>query len=168
MKSNAMDETYNKYHNEVYLYALSLCREEALAKDLVSETFFKAFLAPNQPNGPMKYWLFRILKNHYIDLMRKDQEDLTFESHQPFLADESTNHPEKDYIRKERNQRLFKHLMQLEPMIYREVIYFYYYIGVSIKEISVMIERTETNTKTILYRARKKLGKQLKEDSYEF
>jgi RNA polymerase sigma-70 factor (ECF subfamily) len=58
--------------------------------------------------------------------------------------------------------------MQLEPIIYREVIYLYYYAEMSIKEIAKNINRTDTNTKTILYRARKKLGKKLKGDSYEF
>lgn len=58
--------------------------------------------------------------------------------------------------------------MKLEPVVYREVIYMYYYAEMTIREIAAYISRTETNTKTILYRARKKLGKHLKEDSYGF
>ncbi|MDZ7834401.1 MAG: RNA polymerase sigma factor [Alkalibacterium sp.] len=74
MKSDAMDRAYRKYHKELYLYALSLCRDDELAKDLVSETFYKAFIGSNVPEGSFKYWLFRVLKNHFIDLKRKDHE----------------------------------------------------------------------------------------------
>jgi len=49
MKSDVMDRSYKKYNKEIYLYALSLCRDETIAEDLVSEAFFKAFIATNQP-----------------------------------------------------------------------------------------------------------------------
>lgn|SRR5699024_2510928 len=170
MESDAMTKIYKKYHNELYFYALNLCRKEDLAKDLVSESFFRAFISSNQPKAEesFKYWLFRILKNHYIDLVRKERESLTLDTHKKFTPDDTAIEPAKNYIEKERNQYLYKHLMTLEPIVYREVIYLYYYVEMSIKEISIVINRTETNTKTILYRARKKLGKLLKEDSYDF
>ncbi|MEY8292241.1 RNA polymerase sigma factor [Carnobacteriaceae bacterium 52-44] len=168
MKSDAMDRIYKKYHKELYLYALSLCREEEMAQDLVSETFFRAFIASNQPGGPFKYWLFRILKNHYIDQIRKKQEPLTLGIHKAFIMDKKLPDPSSHYIQKERNERLFQHLINLEPIIYREVIYLYYYAEMNIRDISKTIHRSETNTKTILYRARKKLGRHLKEDTYDF
>ena len=62
MRSGRIDEIYEKYYKELYLYALSLCREEELAKDLVSETFFRALLASNHPSindESFKFWLFR-------------------------------------------------------------------------------------------------------------
>lgn len=168
MKSNAMERAYTKYHKDLYLYALSLCRQEDMAKDLVSETFYKAFIASNLPKGSFKYWLFKVLKNHFIDLKRKDHESLTIVDHEGYLPDLSDKGPAKSFLRKERDQRLYQHLMNLEPENYREVIYLYYYGEMSIRDIAMTINRSESNTKIILYRARKKLGKVLKEDSYEF
>lgn len=171
MKSGEINNIYEKYYNELFLYALSLCRDEELAKDLVSETFFKVLLSSNHPSQEehsFKYWLFRVLKNHYIDQLRKDKASLDLEKVKPFISSPSKTEPANHYIENERNRRLYQHLMKLEPIIYREVIYMYYYAEMSIREVSVHINRTETNTKTILYRARKKLGKILKEDSYGF
>ncbi len=171
MKSELLDEIYKKYYKELYLYALSLCRDEELAKDLVGETFFKALIASNHPaiqKESFKFWLFRILKNHYIDQLRKENESVTIEKHTPFLADAKTLEPLKRNIQNERNQRLYHHLIHLEPVVYREVLFMYYFSNLTIREIALTINRTETNAKTILYRARKKLGKLLKEDSYEF
>ena len=34
----------------------------------------------------------------------------------------SAKNPQKNYIHKDRNQRLYRHLMNLEPEVYREVI----------------------------------------------
>ena len=85
------------------------------------------------------------------------------------LSDEKDpKSPTDSLFLKERNQRLYVLLLALEPEKYREVLYLYYYGELSIKEISKTIQQSETHTKTLLYRARKKLGKNLKEDSYEF
>lgn len=168
MKPDTMEEVYKKYHKELYLYALSLCRDETLAEDLVSETFYKAFIGSNQSKGNFKYWLFRVLKNHFIDLKRKKRASLTLDTYSKFIPDKSIEEPSRYYIDKDRNQRLYRHLLTLEPEVYREVLYLYYYGNMSIRVISRTIGRSETHTKTTLYRARKKLGKILKEDHYEF
>ncbi|WP_368645093.1 RNA polymerase sigma factor [Alkalibacterium putridalgicola] len=168
MKSDAMDKAYKKYHKELYLYALSLSRDEELAKDLVSETFYKAFIASNIPKGSFKYWLFRVLKNHFIDLKRKKHASVSMGDYEKVLPNTRERGPAKSYLHKERDQRLYEHLMQLEPESYREVIYLFYYGEMSIKEIAETVGWSESNTKTTLYRARKKLGKALKEDPYEF
>ncbi|GEK91655.1 RNA polymerase subunit sigma [Alkalibacterium kapii] len=168
MKPDATEEAYERYHKEIYLYALSLCRDETLAEDLVSETFYKGFIASNRSEENFKYWLFRVLKNHFIDLKRKNHESLTLDTHDKFIPDKSMKEPAKNYIHKDRNQRLYKHLMTLEPEVYREILYLFYYGNLNIRAISKTIGRSESHTKTTLYRARKKLGKALKEDPYEF
>lgn len=168
MKHDTMDIAYKKYNKELYLYALSLCQQEEMAKDLVSETFYKAFITSNLPKGPFKYWLFRVLKNHFIDLKRRNQESLTIDGYEEFLRDQAIKGPAESFLQKERDQWLYQHLLKLEPEIYREVLYFYYYGEMSIKDIAMIINRSETHTKTTLYRARKKLRKELEEASYEF
>ena len=88
MKPDAMEEAYKKYHKELYLYALSLCRDETLAEDLVSETFYKGFIGSNRSEENFKYWLFRILKNHFIDLKRKKHASLTLDTYETFIPDQ--------------------------------------------------------------------------------
>jgi RNA polymerase sigma factor (sigma-70 family) len=59
--------------DSVYNFALYLCRDRENAADLTQETFLKAFQAIGQyhKGTNAKAWLFRILKNTFINLYRK-------------------------------------------------------------------------------------------------
>jgi RNA polymerase sigma-70 factor (ECF subfamily) len=55
-------------------FALSLCRRPDLADDLVQITAERAFRARHQfdPATRLEAWLFRILRNAWIDMVRRD------------------------------------------------------------------------------------------------
>ncbi len=55
-------------------FALSLCRKPDVADDLVQITAERAFRARNQfnPATRLEAWLFRILRNAWIDMLRRD------------------------------------------------------------------------------------------------
>lgn len=55
-------------------FALSLCRKPDLADDLVQITAERAFRARHQfdPATRLEAWLFRILRNAWIDMVRRD------------------------------------------------------------------------------------------------
>lgn len=63
-------------------YAISLCRNSFDADDLVSETILRAFESFNRvrDEGKIKQWLFRILKNVFINYCRKQKNTLLIES----------------------------------------------------------------------------------------
>jgi RNA polymerase sigma-70 factor (ECF subfamily) len=56
-------------------YALSLCRRADLADDLVQTTAERAFAARDTfiPGTRMDAWLFRILRNAWLDTLRRQQ-----------------------------------------------------------------------------------------------
>ena len=43
MKNEVLEELFKKYYNEAKLYVASLCRDSALADEIVSSSFYKAF-----------------------------------------------------------------------------------------------------------------------------
>lgn len=47
---------YELYYSELFLYAYSLCRNEEQAKDLTSETFYRAFVSYTKKEEEIKYW----------------------------------------------------------------------------------------------------------------
>ena len=61
------------YLPRLYGYAMSLCREPELAKDLVQDCALKALGAKRIPDDQAAYraWLFRILKNTFLDSIRR-------------------------------------------------------------------------------------------------
>lgn len=152
---------YNKYHIELYLYALSLCKDKTLAEDLVSETFFKALLALEDSREYVKYWLFRVCKNLYLDYEKKEKSLEQIEQHMNKLfIEESTL--DKILINEQRRE-VYYEVLKLKSS-YKEIITLYYYCSLSLREVAVIMRLSEGASRTLLYRARKKLKEGLKEE----
>ncbi|HBU79934.1 MAG TPA: RNA polymerase sigma-70 factor, partial [Muricauda sp.] len=68
------------YYNEIYWYAKSLSRNEALAKDLVQEAFFKLWKKrDNIKKGTiLKGWLYKSVRNNFLDHVKKYKKETYF------------------------------------------------------------------------------------------
>lgn len=154
-----MEELYLKYHKEVYLYAYSLCKDHHSAQDLTSDTFFKAYLSIDDVSY-IKYWLFRVCRNLYLDSIRKQREYSRED------ISDKVQSPEVDIldqiIETEEKRQIYDLVIRLSDS-YREILILYYYCGFSVKDISSNHSISESSVKTTLYRARKKLRRELEE-----
>nr|WP_300003592.1 sigma-70 family RNA polymerase sigma factor [Tissierella sp.] len=160
MKEDLIEQLYKRYHRELYIYALSLAKDQYEAQDLVSETFFKALLTVDEETSYFKYWLFRVCKNLFLDKLRKNKHDRNI--NHIILSSKET--PLDRIIEDQEKRDLFKAVMSL-PETYREVIVLYYYNSFSVREISQQIGASESSIKVLLYRARKKLKIRLEEEN---
>lgn len=154
MINNQLEKLYIKYHRELYLYAFSLCRDHHLAQDLTSETFFKATLCLDDSVQYIKYWLFRVCKNLFLDYVKKDKEFSNTDELEDILTIEET--PLDKVIKSEEKRYLYNLIISLRPA-YKEILILYYYCDFTLKEISETTGLTEGAAKTLLFRARKKL-----------
>jgi RNA polymerase sigma-70 factor (ECF subfamily) len=68
-----IEQMYEQYWQCLYRHALRMVRDEALAEDLVQETFKRAVQAlPRMPeNLKIKPWLYRIATNLCCDVLRR-------------------------------------------------------------------------------------------------
>lgn len=154
MVSNDLEQLYIKYHRELLLYAFSLCKDYHRAEDLVSDTFFKAVLSLDLDSTYIKFWLFRVCKNLFIDQVRQKKNFTSLNSFDDIEISEET--PLDKLIENEENKHLYKLVMNLRPS-YREVIILFYYLDFSLKEIAAATGLKDNNVRVLLFRARKKL-----------
>lgn len=149
-----MEILYIKYHRELYLYAFSLCKDYYLAQDLTSETFLKAIFSLDDDVSYVKYWLFRVCKNLFIDYARKDKEFSNTEELENRLKSEIS--PLDEILEEEEKRYLYDQVLNLNHS-YREILILYYYCDFTLNEISKVRGLTVGAAKTLLFRARKKL-----------
>lgn len=161
MKNDDFEMLYKKYNKELYIYALSLCKDHHLSQDLVSETFFKALLSLDISEGYFKYWLFRVCKNLYLDYLKKNSrlEDMDSNANKLSIEDNVLD----KIISNEERRRIYYEVLNLQPS-YKEIVVLYYYCNLSLKEISEATGISQGAVRTLLFRARKKLKEFLKED----
>ena len=69
------EEIYATYFSDVYMYILRLSRDEHLAEEITSETFFKAISSIESFRGEcdIRVWLCQIAKNCYFTYLKKTQ-----------------------------------------------------------------------------------------------
>jgi RNA polymerase sigma-70 factor, ECF subfamily len=103
-------------------FALSLCRNTHTADDLVQGTCEKAFANKSsfQTGTRLDAWLFRILRNLWIDRLRKDKTEGQAED-----IDEAVDLPESSSDPAAETQLLLRQVSDLItklPQVQREVI----------------------------------------------
>ena len=152
--NDQMEKLYREYYREVYLYALSLCKDYHLAQDLTAEAFYRAYLSVDEAETYIKYWLFKVCKNLYVDFLRKNREDSYTEPRE--LSQGEENSPLEKLIKGEENRRLYSAILRLGEGS-REILILYYFGGYSVKEIAKVRRMTENAVKTTLFRARRQL-----------
>lgn len=161
MKKRALEIVYEKYSHEVYLYAFSLCKDHYLAQDLVSDTFFKALLSINDDNIKIKYWLFRVCKNLWLDNLkyRKHFSNNPLDIFQIPTEDNTLS----KLIIDEEKRYLYMAILKLPPSS-MEVVILFYFCNMSLKDIAENLNMSPGAARTLLFRARQKLKTLLEEE----
>lgn len=148
------------YGTDLYRYAMWICGNDALAKDLVQETFLRAWKALDslKDNKAAKSWLITILRREYAR---------TFERKVPKFTDvDKVVVPEDSELEPEDRTEvrlLRKGIMQLAPK-YREPLMMQVVMGYSCNEIAKQLDISKSAVMTQLFRAREQLKAKLQKD----
>ncbi len=156
--------------NAVYNFALRMTGDEDDANDLVQETYLKAFrfFDKFEKGTNCKAWLFRILKNSYINDYRKavkEPNKVDYEDVQNFYenvkSDEiNSKHYEQDAFSNLLDDEITKVLSAL-PEDFRTAIILSDIEGFTYEEIADFVDIPVGTVRSRLHRARKMLYAQL-------
>ena len=148
------------YGTDLYRYAMWICGNDALAKDLVQETYLRAWKALDklQDVKAAKSWLITILRREYAR---------TFERKVPKFTDVETVVVADDYELEPDDRTEIKLLrqgiMKLAPK-YREPLLLQVVMGHSCEEISSLLGVSKSAVMTQLFRAREQLKANMQKD----
>ena len=153
-KQRQFDALVRSLSGDLFRYAYWLCGDEALAHDLVQETFLRAWraLADLRETGAAKAWLITILRREHARLFERKTPPLTDVSEIDVADDREAAHPEaigEDAV-------IRAAMLRLDPK-YREPLLMQVLGGFSCDEIARELNISSAAVMTQLFRARQKL-----------
>lgn len=150
----------DRYKDRVYSLAMSLLKQRELAEEVSQDVFVKAFKGLSKFRGKSKFstWLFRIVYNECISLLRKRKNREVYFEESPLMEPSHDAFKDAGEIMENelRTEMLAKALSQLETTD-RALVSLYYYENRSVEEVAAVVSLSSSNVKTRLFRIRKKL-----------
>ncbi len=146
---------------DLYRYAYMLCRNQAMAEDLVQETFMRAwrFFGSLRDDSKAKSWLMTTVRREFAR---------QFERYRPVFVDDV------DFDRIGGGEEINPEVWGLRraiadlPVKYREVLLLQVVGGYTGAEIATMVELPRATVNTRLFRARQQLRKAMGADDAAF
>ena len=154
----------NNYKDMVYTIAIKIVRNREDAEEVAQDSFIKAFQKLNSFKGESKFstWLYTIVYRTAISKIRKntiettDIDEFVMENHSVDFS-----FPQMDLLKAEEQKKYVKHAIDSLPELDALLITLFYLNENTFDEIIEITGLTKTNIKVRLFRARKKLYKEL-------
>jgi RNA polymerase sigma-70 factor (ECF subfamily) len=157
------DGTGVQYIDGLYGYAVVLTSNHAEAEDLVQKTYVRAMRAIGRPHvgSNMKGWLFTILRNIWIDQLRRMRNsprmvELEVESGLANSVVEPSENSRDLYVNKIETEQVRAAFQEL-PVEFREIILLRDYEDLSYQKIASVLDCPVGTVMSRLGRARTKL-----------
>ena len=179
-RREAFSELVKRHQGTVFRIALRIVRDDGEASDAAQEAFLKAFrnLQSFDTARPFAPWLYRIARNHALDMVRSkgaslelleraasagdDEEDEGAGAVGRDVADDAPD-AFTQVAGAELARRIGDALARLDPK-YREVIELYHYENLTYDEIAGTLGVPIGTVMTRIFRARGKLAELLKKE----
>ncbi|MBM7618532.1 RNA polymerase sigma-70 factor (ECF subfamily) [Bacillus tianshenii] len=159
---------YERYSSEIFRYIFVAIGDRQQARDLMQETFIKAFKSIDSYRGDAspRTWLHRIARNETIDYQRK-KRPLTYvlENFAPIKSNRPT--PQEIIELGEEMGQLYENLTELKKE-YREVIILRKVKEFSTRETASILGWKESKVKTVLHRGIEELRKRMGKEESEY
>jgi RNA polymerase sigma-70 factor (ECF subfamily) len=172
IKDELFERELLPFVDALHNFAYNLCYNDDGANDLVQETYLKAyrFINSYQEGTNAKAWLFKILKNVYINQYRQRSRRPTSVDIDEInvFTESDDDHTQQAYL--DLRKEMFDEMLGDEvtialnslPLEFRSVILLSDIEGFSYEEIAKIIEKPIGTVRSRLFRARNMLKEKLK------
>jgi len=159
MDKNYYNEIYDSHINEVYRFVFLRTNSVEASQDICSDVFFKFYNSTK--NKPAEYlknpraFIYKIARNKVIDYYRTNKRNVSFDDAKDDLVlnEALTDNSAQEKIQQEDlKQVIHKALQQIKP-IYADIIIYKYIEELSNKDISNILNKTESNVRVLIHRA---------------
>lgn len=151
-----------KYQGKLFGYIKNLTNQNNMeVEDLVEEALISAYKNLNgfETNKKFSSWIYRIAHNKAIDFFKKKKLKISqIEEHEELIGENDKLLEEMDNEEKERVNAAVESL----ELKYKEVVLLYYFEEKSYEEISDILHISTSSVGVLLFRAKEKLKKILK------
>jgi len=155
----SFEQLVYRYEGRMFSFLYQYCRNEADAADLTQEILVTAYtkLARYNPEQSFATWLFTIGRRKLID---------HFRSRRPVEADAAPEGLDEEdpallLARREDQQELWRLARSVLTDIQFQTVWLKYAEELSVAQIALVLRRTQTHVKVILFRARAALATEL-------
>ena len=158
---NHFEKLYSKYHDQIFRYVYQRMDDKDTAHDVTSQVFLKSMnsLKKFKYKGvPFSAWLFRIASNEVVQFYKDKKSERTVQIQTDYIQDIVANESE---LRREQLSIVIEEIAEL-PAKELELIELRYFEKRPFKEISQILNITESNAKVRIHRIVAKLKQSLK------
>lgn len=155
------NELVMRHKDYAYSIALKIVHNEMDAEEIAHDAFLKAFKSLKKFNQQAKFttWLYRIVFNTAVSHTRKNQlqtDDITEVTSQPVSSGNSSD----SIMNQEREHFIGEAMKKLLPMD-ATLLTLFYLKQLNLEEIGEVVGVKADGVKVKLFRARKRLGREL-------
>lgn len=152
-------EVYKQYAKKVYYYLLSLTKNSQEAEELLSETFYQAFLHIDKFEGRSSIftWLCQIGKNAWLKECKRKKHFVEAEWESAEVVGKEIS-PEEQVLKKEKALLLKQAIFALEEP-YRQVFLLRAFAEMKFKDIATEYAKSEEWARVTYFRAKSRVQK---------
>ena len=160
--SAALRALFSLYQVRLYRFLVRIVRNEAIAEELVNETFIKVWTKAStfKDQSTVSTWLFTIARNEAMSLLRKKSEAALDEDAASQIEDESDT--QEVSVAKQDKGALMRACIDKLSDAHREIVDLVYYQEKSISEVSEILDIPANTVKTRMFHARQQLSTHFK------
>lgn len=148
-------EIYEAYSNDVYRYAQWLCGDTAVAEDITSETFARAWAGRDRiRTETVRAYLFTIARNIYLHQRKKNSHIADLPDHLPSYQPT----PEQSVAHQMTLAQVMR-LLEQHPEIDRSAFLLRVVYDMRYAEIARVLQISVSNAKVKVHRLRLKIAK---------